>query len=566
MTGPSLVRVRTALDQAGRRYDEKGNHIQAACPLPYHKNDDRAKSLSIDYKPEGGLVGWWCHVCGPQGRMDEVRVSLGLKPADLFDEPTGNGDRTRHAQQTRQNQRTDKKARQPVCGDHDKHAFPATRTPDNPSKGETWYPREWERGKPVAWKVRSVCIRCGARTFRWRQPDGRGGIKPGKADGLLPLSGLPDVRDKINELGGVQQIGVYGTEGDSDAEVVRAQGYPAVTAGGVNDWQPEHLDQLVQLAHGISLFVFASDADDSGQELAERMRGWLIEREIEHRITKPREPYKDLREQLEDGWTLGELVEIEPERQWSRWVDLRPYLDGTHVNPEPNVGGRRDDDIQVIYPRRWHTNVALTGAGKTAFGLWHAKAIILEGGHVIYLHFEEPEPDGIIDRLRGMGLSEMMIDLQFHWADCSRNWAVNEMAHYLSQFKFSPNLAILDGINAACTLQGWLPNDPNTIGSYRAMFVTPLVKAGSAVLSLGHPPKARDRQNEIHGFGSTAWLDEVDGVGFRMVASKDRPGDRRQGRFGAVRRERSLQPGEALGQPRHDEGSALVLHGHLHRR
>ena len=24
----------------------------------------------------------------------------------------------------------------------------------------------------------------------------------------------------------------------------------------------------------------------------------------------------------------------------------------------------------------------------------------------------------------------------------------------------------------------------------------------------------------MHGFGSTAWLDEVDGVGFRMVPSK----------------------------------------------
>jgi hypothetical protein len=70
---------------------------------------------------------------------------------------------------------------------------------------------------------------------------------------------------------------------------------------------------------------------------------------------------------------------------------------------------------------------------------------------------------------------------------------------------------------------GWKVSETEAIGMYRGTFVTPLVKAGAAVLSLGHPPKARDRQNEMHGFGSTGWLDEVDGVGFRMVASKEDP-------------------------------------------
>ena len=185
--------------------------------------------------------------------------------------------------------------------------------------------------------------------------------------------------------------------------------------------------------------------------------------------------------------------------------------------------GERDDGIQVLYPRRWHTNVALTGAGKTAFALWHARTILDLGGHVVYLHFEEFEPDGVIDRLIGFGVDHGTIDKRFRWADCSKRWAPGEMAYWLAQFEESPALAILDGINAACSLHGWEHGDPSAIGLYRVMFVTPLVQAGAAVLSLGHPPKARDRQNEIHGFGSTAWLDEVDGVGFRMVAAKEHP-------------------------------------------
>jgi hypothetical protein len=58
------------------------------------------------------------------------------------------------------------------------------------------------------------------------------------------------------------------------------------------------------------------------------------------------------------------------------------------------------------------------------------------------------------------------------------------------------------------------------VGAYRLTFEKPATRLEAAVLSLGHPPKARDRQDERHGYGSTAWLDEVDGVGFRMEAAK----------------------------------------------
>ena len=43
--------------------------------------------------------------------------------------------------------------------------------------------------------------------------------------------------------------------------------------------------------------------------------------------------------------------------------------------------------------------------------------------------------------------------------------------------RFQPELAILDGTNAACSQHGWDHGDPSAIGFYRAMFVTPLVKA-----------------------------------------------------------------------------------------
>jgi len=122
-----------------------------------------------------------------------------------------------------------------------------------------------------------------------------------------------------------------------------------------------------------------------------------------------------------------------------------------------------------------------------------------------------------------MGVSAETIKKRFHWADCGSRWKVNELAYWLSKLEEPPVLGLLDGINAACTAHGWKTSEVEAIGAYRAMFIRPLVELGAAVLSLGHPPKGRDRQNEMHGFGSTAWLDEVDGVGFRMVASKEHP-------------------------------------------
>ena len=53
-----------------------------------------------------------------------------------------------------------------------------------------------------------------------------------------------------------------------------------------------------------------------------------------------------------------------PEEEWRRWADLRPYLDGTVKKPRADAGAERDDGVQLLYPKRWHTVIGLTGCGK----------------------------------------------------------------------------------------------------------------------------------------------------------------------------------------------------------
>jgi 5S rRNA maturation endonuclease (ribonuclease M5) len=204
-----------------------------------------------------------------------------------------------------------------------------------------------------------------------------------------------------------------------------------------------------------------------------------------------------------------------------RWLDLDQYLDGTYTPPDPTVGANRDDYIRMLYPGRWHTVVGLMTAGKTSLALWHVKTVLAEGGHVIYVHFEEPDPGGIIHRLLGFGVDKEVIRKRFHWPeDPTSPWEPGEMAREVALLEDTPMLAVLDGINAACGTHGWDVSANASVGEYRKMFVFPLTSLGTAVLSLGHPPKAANRQNESYSYGAAGWLNDVDGVGFRMTASK----------------------------------------------
>jgi hypothetical protein len=174
----------------------------------------------------------------------------------------------------------------------------------------------------------------------------------------------------------------------------------------------------------------------------------------------------------------------------------------------------------LLYPGRWHTLVAPTAAGKSWFAVWHVVAELRRGNVVGYAHYEEHNPAGMVDRIRSVAPELTIDDLiaRFVWLDCSRAWKSEEFAAALPD---RPALLVLDGIVAACSQHGWVADKPEAVGSYRERFVTPATKAGAAVLSLGHPVKARDRQTERHGFGASAWLDEVDGAAFRLEAAKN---------------------------------------------
>lgn len=213
----------------------------------------------------------------------------------------------------------------------------------------------------------------------------------------------------------------------------------------------------------------------------------------------------------------------ELERARSRMVSIEPWLDGTYEPVTPSRGVERDDAVRLLYAGKWHTVIGGTECGKSWLGLAHAAEEMRAGRVVAYAHFEEMSPQETVGRLLSMGLDRQVLVERFVWLDCADSWVSGEFGYVLGLVHPFPSLVVLDGLNAACTRHGQDPAQVQAVGWYRAEFVTPATRNGAAVLSLGHPPKARDRQDERHGYGSTAWLDEVDGVGFRMRAHREHP-------------------------------------------
>jgi hypothetical protein len=83
--------------------------------------------------------------------------------------------------------------------------------------------------------------------------------------------------------------------------------------------------------------------------------------------------------------------------------------------------------IQFLYPGMWHTLIALTTAGKTRWALWQVKGVLEWGGHVVFIHFEKANPNGIIHRLKGLGVDAETIRKRFRWGHVHAPWRWGEL-------------------------------------------------------------------------------------------------------------------------------------------
>lgn len=224
-------------------------------------------------------------------------------------------------------------------------------------------------------------------------------------------------------------------------------------------------------------------------------------------------------------------------------IDLGPYLRGEIVRPEPRVGLARSDGLRLLYPGKEHAVVAEMEAGKSWFSSACCTAEMADGHPVVYIHFEESDPLGTIERLQALGVDDHDILKLFKFVGPEQQVTRAAINALLVP---TPSLVVLDGVNEAMSLHGWGVRDEDGAAQFRKHLVKPCTAVGAAVLSNDHVVKnveARGRNaiGSIHkGNGLNGVLIMLEnaepfGRGQRgrshVYVTKDRPGNlRRHGR------------------------------------
>lgn len=187
--------------------------------------------------------------------------------------------------------------------------------------------------------------------------------------------------------------------------------------------------------------------------------------------------------------------------QGSSWaaVDLGPYLRGEVKRPQPAVGAVREDGLCFLYPAREHACIGEMESGKSWFAIACAAAELRKGNRVEYIHFEEADPQGTVQRLVDLGVSAERIQAQFMFRgpECPITPdIVDEIG------RVPPSLVVLDGQNEAMALHGQEIREEKGPAEYRRKLVKPFIAMGAAVLSLDHVVKDKDQNRSGYALGS----------------------------------------------------------------
>ncbi|AFV14899.1 hypothetical protein OEM_p101190 (plasmid) [Mycobacterium intracellulare subsp. yongonense 05-1390] len=219
--GTALDDVRNALQAAGHSIRPRGGEaFMASCPL----HTDHSPSLSVGWRENtgaghGGAVLLHCFSC--QAPAADIAAALGLRLADLFDNPTpGTAQRWPRTAQSKAARRA------PALG-----PLPARITAAREHRNHQWrrarvYTYLTSTGTPVQQVIREECECTGHphKQFRQRYRDGRQWVYR-KPHDFAPVLYRPNAIQAATKRG----AWIWLTEGEKDADTLTALGRLATT-------------------------------------------------------------------------------------------------------------------------------------------------------------------------------------------------------------------------------------------------------------------------------------------------------------------------------------------------
>lgn len=211
-------------------------------------------------------------------------------------------------------------------------------------------------------------------------------------------------------------------------------------------------------------------------------------------------------------------------------MDLTPYVDGTVERPETAVGAFRRDGLRFFYPGLEHAVIGETEGGKTWFLLASAAAELEAGNRVVYVHFEENDPNSTVRRLLDQfGVSARRLLDDFLFIGPERQIPPGKIEEICAQRV--PTFVVLDGQNEAMALHGQGINDPDGAAEFRRKLVKPWTRHGCAVAAADHVVKDPDRNGSGYALGSVHKLNGLSGAGF-LVENREAFGEGLKGNSG----------------------------------
>jgi KaiC/GvpD/RAD55 family RecA-like ATPase len=210
---------------------------------------------------------------------------------------------------------------------------------------------------------------------------------------------------------------------------------------------------------------------------------------------------------------LAELPATEPDTSWlPRLVEF----DEDETEPGPTVLYRTDGQC-LLYAGKINAIFGESESGKTWVALEAVRQQLVQGNKVFYIDFEDSKR-GIRGRLKALGvLREHFARFKYANPDGGYN-EIAQQALLGSIRDFTPDLIVMDGVNAAMNLLGLDLEKNKDATQFSQVVLRPLRLWGAAVLTIDHVTKSKDNRGN-YAIGAQAKRADIDGVAISVDVS-----------------------------------------------
>lgn len=320
---------------------------------------------------------------------------------------------------------------------------------------------------------------------------------------------------------------IYVVEGERDVHTLERMGYVATTnAGGAGKFTEQHAHQL----DGANHVVIICDADQPGQQHAQRAAAEINWLGIQHTTMQPATGCKDITDHINAGFTIDQLQPMDPvdltdpiadpmdttdptDHGWTQ-ADLADVLSANYQPPTPTICERTDGHA-LFYLGRINALFGESGSGKS----WVAMATCAEqinmGHHVVYIDYED-HVGSVAHRMIKLGCTPQAVQNLFHYINPMQPFNTLASIDLLELITTTnTQLVVLDSTGEAMALDGAEPNSDDSTASWFRSLPRLLAHQGPCVLLLDHMPKGTDA-NKGFAIGSQRKRAAIDGAAYRV--------------------------------------------------